>query len=560
MSFSNYDLNHVVTPVKADKLLDLLQQTNYNKEKTEYLVNSFKNGFDLGYRGPQEVKLKSPNLKFTIGDEIELWNKVMKEVKEKRYAGPFKEIPFTDFIQSPIGLVPKDGGKKTRLIFHLSYPRNTTTKKSVNANTPENLSTVEYPTFDDAVRLCIKCGANCHAGKSDLSSAFRHLGIRPQDWKFLVMKAKNPIDHQTYYFVDKCLPFGASISCSHFQAFSDALAHIVKVLTKSDNVNYLDDFFFVALIKTICDGHINVFLKTCDEIKFPVSLEKTFWGTTILTFLGLTIDTKAQMVCIPEEKITRAIEMINYALNKKSKKITLQNLQKLCGFLNFLCKCIIPGRAFTRRLYNFGAKLTKPNQHLRVKVEMRMDLEMWKTFLSQPETCNRKFFEFDHKYTSTEIDMYTDASSKFGFGGYNKTEWFIGEWDKKFLNRAKPSINYLELYAVTVAIFNWIHLYKNKNITLFCDNMSVVYMINNTSSNCKNCMVLIRMIVLQGLLNNSKISAKHVVGVTNKYADFLSRLKYKEFRKLSRSEKKKFENRCTPVPAILQNIEDLWLY
>ena len=54
--------------------------------------------------------------------EIILWNKVMKEVKEKRFAGPFKEIPFEHFIQSPIGLVPKDGGKYYRLIFHLSYP------------------------------------------------------------------------------------------------------------------------------------------------------------------------------------------------------------------------------------------------------------------------------------------------------------------------------------------------------------------------------------------------------------------------------------------------------
>ena len=47
----------------------------------------------------------------------------MKEVKLKRFAGPFESSPFEDFIQSPVGLVPKDNGKDTRLIFHLSYPR-----------------------------------------------------------------------------------------------------------------------------------------------------------------------------------------------------------------------------------------------------------------------------------------------------------------------------------------------------------------------------------------------------------------------------------------------------
>ena len=47
--------------------------------------------------------MTAPNLKLTVGNETILWNKVMKEVKAKRYAGPFTE----DFIQSPIGLVPK---------------------------------------------------------------------------------------------------------------------------------------------------------------------------------------------------------------------------------------------------------------------------------------------------------------------------------------------------------------------------------------------------------------------------------------------------------------------
>ena len=80
----------------------------------------------------------------------------MKEVKEKRYAGPFEQIPFDNYIQSPIGLVPKDGGKDTRLIFHLSYPRDGSS--SVNANTPTELCLVKYPDFNEAIKLCLKEG------------------------------------------------------------------------------------------------------------------------------------------------------------------------------------------------------------------------------------------------------------------------------------------------------------------------------------------------------------------------------------------------------------------
>ena len=147
----------------------------------------------------------------------------MKEVKELRYARPFEKIPFDHYMQSPIRLVPKDGGKDTRLIFHLSYPRGKGTP--VNANTPEELCSVKYPDFSDAIQLCILAGIGCKIAKSDMKSAFRNLEIKRKDWKYLVMKAVSPIDGKTYYFVDKCLPFGASISCLHFQRFSNAVKH-----------------------------------------------------------------------------------------------------------------------------------------------------------------------------------------------------------------------------------------------------------------------------------------------------------------------------------------------
>ena len=213
--YENLDLENLVTPVNAYELQRLLLETGYDSTKTQFLIDGFSNGFDLGYRGPENVKQTSNNLKFTIGDKIELWNKVMKEVQLKRYAGPFEKIPFENYIQSPIGLVPKDGGKKTRLIFHLSHPRDPKRGVSVNGNIPEELTRVKYSDFDESVKLCIQEGPGCYIGKSDMTSAFRHLAMAKRFWKYLVMKAQNPIDNKWYYFVDKCMPFGASISCAH---------------------------------------------------------------------------------------------------------------------------------------------------------------------------------------------------------------------------------------------------------------------------------------------------------------------------------------------------------
>ena len=69
------------------------------------------NGFSIGYQGPTNRHDTSRNLPIHISSLTEIWNKVMKEVAEHRYAGPFEVPPTEYFIQSPIGLVPKAGGK-----------------------------------------------------------------------------------------------------------------------------------------------------------------------------------------------------------------------------------------------------------------------------------------------------------------------------------------------------------------------------------------------------------------------------------------------------------------
>ena len=67
----------------------------------------------------------------------------MKEVKEGRYAGPFKVPPTKHFMQLPLALVPK-AGNKTCLIFHLSYNFGEhEDQKSINFHMPDHLCTVK---------------------------------------------------------------------------------------------------------------------------------------------------------------------------------------------------------------------------------------------------------------------------------------------------------------------------------------------------------------------------------------------------------------------------------
>ena len=127
--------------------------------------------------------------------------------------------------------------------------------------------------------------------------------------------------------------------------------------------------------------------------------------------------------------------------------------------------------------------------------------------------------------------MYSDASGSLdkGFGAYCGTEWICHQWDREWMAIEKPSIEYLELYAVTVAVLTWIKNFKNSPIMLHCDNDSVCKMINKSTSGCKNCMVLIRLVVLECLRHNVDLSAEWVVTGDNGKADALSRLDMKRF-------------------------------
>ena len=130
----------------------------------------------------------------------------MKEVKERRYAGPFKNPPCTNYVQSPLGLVPKAGGK-TRLIFHLSYDFGPgESEKSINALTPAELCTVKYRDLDHAILNCIDLLRQANDQgivvftKTDCSNAFRLAPVLVAQRCLLIMVAVHPSNQSGILF------------------------------------------------------------------------------------------------------------------------------------------------------------------------------------------------------------------------------------------------------------------------------------------------------------------------------------------------------------------------
>ena len=551
--------------------------SSYDGNKAVKLVKGFEEGFGIGYSGPQERADTSNNLPLkNIGTKTDLWNKVMKEVKLGRYAGPFekREIPFKNFIQSPIGLVPKAGGQ-THLIFHLSYDFDNG-NRSLNAETPAELCSVKYRDLDHAIKNCLlllkeanqmandKMMAVIYYCKSDLKSAFRILSVLVLHHKWLLLMAEHPETGERFYFIKKCLPFGASISCALFQEFSNALHHITEYLIKKKNrlTNYLDDFLFISWLKNECNWIMDQFLRMWERINCPVSMEKSEFATEQIIFLGVLLNGIYHCLCIPEGKRLKAINQIKLMLSKK--KATIKEIQQLTGILNFLQKAIVPGCAFTRRLYS---KLTtrdkkgrrlKQHHHMYLDKEFRDDCKVWLEFLDQEadrqRVLCRPFLDLDMFSTSEELNFYTDASGKISYGCYFMGNWTCGHvWTRELLMK-DPSIEFLELFALCAAILTWEDHEKlvNSGIVIFCDNQAVVGMINNTSSSCPACMKLIRVLVLNCLKYNRRISVKYVKSSDNILTDSLSRQRWYIFWENAPSITKKLPDE---VPHYLFPVE-----
>ena len=364
------------------------------------------------------------------------------------------------------------------------------------------------------------------------------------------MCAIHPLMGKQYYFIDKCMPFGSSISCAQFQAFSNALKHIIEwkvSFTLQYDIppavlNYLDDFLFMAISKLLCDGMMTEFLELCSQIGCPISGDKTEWGTTLIVSLGILLNGRNHTLSIPVDKRIKAINLIQFAMDNR--KVTIHFRQKLTRTLNFLNRAFVPGRAFTKGMYK---RLTwrdskgnplKKFHHVYLNREFIQDCKVWLKFLIEAENTRlcRPFLDLGGDHLGAQIlNFMSDASKnlELGMGAVFNARWLMQPWPISFIKKENPSIEYLELYALTAAMLKWRKDFQLRDacVVVFCDNESVLYMVNKLGSNCTQCMKLIRILALESIIWNRKLIVKYIRSEHNILSDSLSRLNLKKFWK-----------------------------
>lgn len=222
---------------------------------------------------------------------------MIKELSANRIAGPFISPPFINFRVSPLGLVPKKEANSCRLIYHLSFP----VGYSLNDEIDPLSASVKYATFDDAVYLIKTFGRGALLAKASIKSVFILLPIAPESYNSL------GFCFDGYFFYDKCLPMGCSLSCFYFEAFASFLQWVMIYESGHNGIiHYLYDFLFVCPSNSlVCSLILRLFFLISKFFGIPLAPEKTAFPSPIIEFLDIRIDTLLFQFELPALKIDR---------------------------------------------------------------------------------------------------------------------------------------------------------------------------------------------------------------------------------------------------------------
>ena len=288
-----------------------------------------------------------------------------------------------------------------------------------------DLCSLSYVSIDDAARVVVRVGRGALLAKIDIKSAYRIVGVHPEDRWLLGMLWDGGL------YVDAALPFGLRSIPKIFTALADALEWAVCQTEVEVLLHYLDDFLLVGgPASEQCRVNLHKLLDVFTRLRIPVAMEKLEGPTTLLSFLGIELDTSLMVLRLPREKL---VELRVLLAGWRAKKFCLtRNLQSLVGKLQHACKVVRPRRTFLCRMFELLKGSSRRQRYVRLNSAFRSDLAWWHTFL---ETWNGVSMLADATDAPPDTHLYTDASGGIGCGAWSGRFWFQYLWSESVAAR-----------------------------------------------------------------------------------------------------------------------------
>ena len=469
-----------------------------NDEDKEFLLDGIKNGFRITESDYVPEQVECDNYKSATGAENR--HKAEQQILEEIAEGRYVVVSGKPVIISSLGAVKKPDSEKVRLIHDCSRP----VGKSVNSYAKTN--TFKYETVDNAVQ---KLKPGSWMAKVDLSQAYRSVGIHPDCYKATGLKwnfSFSPEGEYTY-MIDTRLPFGAAKSCEIFQRISSSVTRMMR-RRGFDVISYLDDFLCIEDDKNYCALAYATLRMLLTSLGFTINEDKACPPNQTMIFLGTEISSVKCTLSLPDAKLHKLRLELSQWMGKK--KATKKQLQQLIGKLSWAA-----------RIIDLMISLKRQHHWTRLSASARADLAWWNSYITvfNGTVCFIESEPVPHSVFSS------DACLTGGAAVYTcANDWFYANWHIDYPVVQADHINQLELFTVLLSARRWCHLWSNKHIIVYTDNMTTKYILNSGTSRNKKSMEWLRELFWLSAINNFHLTARHIKGTDNVLSDRLSRL------------------------------------
>ena len=291
---------------------------------------------------------------------------------------------------------------------------------SVNDGIRKDPFTVQYMKVDNTIDGIMSLGQRTLLVKFDVESTYRIIPVHPNDRYILGMQ------WQGNYFVDMALPFGLGSAPHIFSSVADlAEWDLKKQYDVCFLLHYLDDFRTLGPPNSqTCQRNLDTYIQQFQDLGIPLHPDKLEGPSTLLTVLGIELDSLLLQARLPQDKIDR-IHTLLVSWSQK-RHCTRKELESLIGNLQHACKVVPSGRTFFRRMINLLSAFRREDHPIRLNREFHLDLSWWLEFF---QSWNGYSFLLSPRWAPIrDLHVSSDTAGSVEYGAILGRDWFAGRW------------------------------------------------------------------------------------------------------------------------------------
>ena len=193
---------------------------------------------------------------------------------------------------------------------------------------------------------------------------------------------------------------------------------------------------------------------------------------------------------------------------KRQASTLKKQTQSLIGVLQFVAICVKPGRVFMARLLNFLRECPELGEAI-IPEEVKADINWWVTFLPFYNGVSL----IPERFWSNPDSIIACDACLTGAGGWCQGKYFHTAFPQR-IQALGMHINGLEMLTLTVALKVWGKFLAGKKVTMLCDNLSSVVVVQTGRARDPFLQACLRELVFLQARWECQIRMQHIRGRT----------------------------------------------